>query len=183
MVPSRGYSILPGSEMGLVWSAPLTSEVVTGPVLSWGDPAFTTLGARQNVARDLCSPSPGRDRREEQRWTSLVALAKNPPAKVGGAGLIPALGRLPHAVEQLSPCATAIEPVLQRLGATTAEAREPESLCSATREASTVRGLSTATREPLPSPPLAATEEKTVLQQGSRTTMSKCNFQKKRNKC
>ena len=52
-------------------------------------------------------------------------MVKNPPASVGDTGLIPGLGRFPHAVEQLSPCAIATEPVLWSLGATTTEAREP----------------------------------------------------------
>ena len=53
------------------------------------------------------------------------SVVKNPPASVGDTGLIPGLGRFPHAVEQLSPCAIATEPVLWSLGATTTEAREP----------------------------------------------------------
>ena len=53
------------------------------------------------------------------------SVVKNPPASVGDTGLIPGLGRFPHAVEQLSPCAIATEPALWSLGATTTEAREP----------------------------------------------------------
>ena len=40
------------------------------------------------------------------------AVVKNPPASAGDAGLIPGPGRMPHAAEQLSPCATTTDPVL-----------------------------------------------------------------------
>ena len=39
-------------------------------------------------------------------------MVKNPPANAGGHGFDPWSGKVPHAVEQLSPCATATEPVL-----------------------------------------------------------------------
>ena len=62
--------------------------------------------------------------------------------------------KIPHAVEQLSPCATTVEPVLWSPGAATAEsmcckygslpALEP---CSAIGEATTVSSSHTATRE------------------------------------
>ena len=71
------------------------------------------------------------------------SVVKNPPASVGDTGLIPGLGRLAPAIDQLSPCATATEPVLWSLGATATGAREPWSLRSATREAPTRRSPST----------------------------------------
>ena len=37
------------------------------------------------------------------------AAVKNPPANAGDTGLIPDPGRIPQAVEQLSPCATTTE--------------------------------------------------------------------------
>ena len=37
------------------------------------------------------------------------SVAKHSPAN---AGLIPGLGKIPHAAEQLHPCATTAEPVL-----------------------------------------------------------------------
>ena len=41
------------------------------------------------------------------------SVVKNPPASVGNTGSIPGQGtKTPHAKEQLSPCATTIEPVL-----------------------------------------------------------------------
>ena len=55
----------------------------------------------------------------------------------------PWLGKIPHATEQLGPCAItslysrAQEPQLLSQGATTIEACIPESLCSATGEVST----------------------------------------------
>ena len=39
-------------------------------------------------------------------------VVKNPPANAGDTGLSPGLGKIPHATEQLSPCATTTEPVL-----------------------------------------------------------------------
>ena len=46
--------------------------------------------------------------------TSLVAqwLRIFLPASAGDTGSSPGLGRIPHAAEQLSPCATTTEPVL-----------------------------------------------------------------------
>lgn len=40
------------------------------------------------------------------------SVVKNPRASVGATGLIPGPERPPHAKEQLSPCAMAIESVL-----------------------------------------------------------------------
>ena len=40
------------------------------------------------------------------------SVVKNPPANAGDMGLSPGGGRFPHAMEQLSPCATTTEPVL-----------------------------------------------------------------------
>ena len=48
-------------------------------------------------------------------------------------------GKMPHAMEQRSLSTTAIEPVLYSLGATTAEAHMPESLCSTTEEAAAMK--------------------------------------------
>ena len=53
-------------------------------------------------------------------------MDRNLPANAGDMGLTGSWG-IPHAMKQLSPCAT------------TAEARMPWSLCSATREATTMR--------------------------------------------
>ena len=53
--------------------------------------------------------------------------------------------KIPQAVEQLSPCTTATEPVLWSLGAGPADAHE-RGPCSATREATALRGLCTTTR-------------------------------------
>ena len=39
-------------------------------------------------------------------------VVKNPPANAGGRGFEPWSGKIPHAVEQLSPCATTTEPAL-----------------------------------------------------------------------
>ena len=39
-------------------------------------------------------------------------VVKNPPANAGDKGLSPGPGRFPHAMEQLSPCATTTEPAL-----------------------------------------------------------------------
>ena len=64
-------------------------------------------------------------------------VVKNPPANAGGHGFSPCgLGRFHSAAGQLSPC-------------TATEAQTPESSCSATREATALRGPCTATRESL----------------------------------
>ena len=57
--------------------------------------------------------------------------------------LDPCSGKIPHAAEQRSPCAMTIEPVFYSPRVTTAEAREPQSLCSTMREATAVRRPST----------------------------------------
>ena len=62
-------------------------------------------------------------------------MVENPPVNAGDTDLFPGLEtEMPHATEQLSPCAT------------TTEAGVPKSLC-ATREATTMRSPHTATRE------------------------------------
>ena len=38
------------------------------------------------------------------------AVVKNPPANAGDTGSKPWSGKIPHAAEQLSPCATTTEP-------------------------------------------------------------------------
>ena len=48
-------------------------------------------------------------------------VVKNLPANAGDMDSIPGPRRSQHAMEQLSPCATAIEPMLQSLGAATSE--------------------------------------------------------------
>ena len=40
------------------------------------------------------------------------AVVKNPPANGRGHGFKPWSGKVPHAMEQLSPCATTTEPAL-----------------------------------------------------------------------
>ena len=40
------------------------------------------------------------------------AVVKNPPANAGHTGSSPWSGKIPHAAEQLSPCATTTEPAL-----------------------------------------------------------------------
>ena len=40
------------------------------------------------------------------------SVVKNPPANAGDVGLISGSGTIPFAIEQLSTCATATEPVL-----------------------------------------------------------------------
>ena len=54
--------------------------------------------------------------------------------------------KIPHDTGQLSPRATTPEPMLQSPGAVAAEACPLQSLCSAAREDTSVRGLFTATR-------------------------------------
>ena len=66
------------------------------------------------------------------------SIVKNLLVKVGDMDLIPHLGRFHVATEQLSPCTTAVEPVLWGPGATTTETMCDGSLCS-TREACTLQ--------------------------------------------
>ena len=78
---------------------------------------------------------------------------KNLPA-IRRPGFDPWVGKILHAMEQLSLCSTNTEPLLYSLGAATTEARRPQSLCSAAREAPTVRSLHTAKKSRPHSPPL-----------------------------
>ena len=57
-------------------------------------------------------------------------------------GFNPWSGKTPHAMEQLSPCATTTEPTRSNFGSL-----HSSSLCSATREATTMRSLCTITRK------------------------------------
>ena len=49
------------------------------------------------------------------------AVVKNPPANAGDIGSEPWSGKIPHAAEQLSPCATTTEPAFYSPQATTTE--------------------------------------------------------------
>ena len=56
------------------------------------------------------------------------AVVKNPAANAADTGLIPDSGKIPHASEQLSPCATTTEPGKPQLlspGAAATESRAP----------------------------------------------------------
>ena len=72
-------------------------------------------------------------------------MEKNPPANAGDMSLIPGQGT---ALDQLSPCVTATEPVLYSRGATTTEAFLPWGPYSTTREATEVRSPSTIREQP-----------------------------------
>ena len=72
---------------------------------------------------------------------------KEPTCQCRRQGFNPRSGKIPLAVEQLSPGVTTIEPALQSPGATTTEAPMPESLCSASGEATAMRSPRTATRK------------------------------------
>ena len=58
-------------------------------------------------------------------------------------------GKISHAVEQLSQCASTIESVLRSLRAATMEADAPLSPCSTRREVTAVRSPHTTARESL----------------------------------
>ena len=88
------------------------------------------------------------------------AVVKNLSDNAGDTGLEPWSGKIPHAVEQLSPCAATTEPVLWSLWATTTEptchnywSPRTYNLCS-TREATAMRSLCTATKSSPHSPQL-----------------------------
>ena len=84
-------------------------------------------------------------------------VVKNPPCKARGHRFDPCSGKIPHAMEQLSPWAPTAESALQSPRATSPEPCTPWSLCSATREATAMRRPSTATQE---EPSLAETRAK-----------------------
>ena len=69
-------------------------------------------------------------------------MAKNLPANSRDMDSI-LIQEFPRAAKQLGPQATTTEPVLCSLGAATTEAQAPYSLCSATREVTTMGGPST----------------------------------------
>ena len=60
------------------------------------------------------------------------SVVKNPPANAGDV-VQSLIGKNPHAKEQLSPCTTTVQPVLQSPGAATTEP------CAATPEAHVTR--------------------------------------------
>ena len=69
--------------------------------------------------------------KNEQKFKSICkqgfpggTVVKNPPANAGDR-FEPWSGKIPHAAEQLSPCATTTEPALQSPRATTTEAHAP----------------------------------------------------------
>ena len=94
------------------------------------------------------------------------SVVKNLPANGWSQEFNPWPRRIPHATEQLSLCSTATEPVLWSSGAATTELM-PQLLKPATREATEMRSLGTATGE---WPPLAATREKPMQYQRLSTT-------------
>ena len=58
-------------------------------------------------------------------WASLVAQWLRTRLQMQGTQVRALVGKIPHAAEQLSLCATTTEPVLKSLQATTTEARVP----------------------------------------------------------
>ena len=68
-------------------------------------------------------------------------------ASAGDVGPVPWSRKFLHASEQLSPCATTTEPVLESPGATTTEAWADYSLSSTMREALAMRSPHNATGE------------------------------------
>ena len=85
--------------------------------------------------------------------TSLVAQWLASTCRCRGHGFDPWLGKIPHAMEQLSPCATTTEPVLQSLRATTTEAYVPTAR-ALQREGTAMRSPRTATKSSPCSPQL-----------------------------
>lgn len=86
-----------------------------------------------------------------------------------------------HATKQLCLCATSIEPSLQSLEATTAEAQGLQSLCFTTRESTSMRTQSTTTREEAPLTPDHSKQRKLAA-----ATKIQCNQNqsiKHQNKC
>ena len=81
-------------------------------------------------------------------------VVKTTPANAGDTGFASWSRKIPHAMEQLSPCTTTTEPTCR---ATATEARVPQGLGSATKEPSAVRSPRPAARW---QPPLAALRKK-----------------------
>ena len=87
-----------------------------------------------------------RDRANKQQLKQSLGLPRwrsgyESACQCRGHGFEPWAGKIPHAVEHLSPCTTTTEPALQSLQATATEAEchnylcpHAQSLCSATRE-------------------------------------------------
>ena len=143
----------------------------------WSGLPFPSLG-------DL--PDPG----IERRFPTLQAdaLLSEPPGWLNGGkefscqhrrhGFDPWCRKIPHAAEQLSPLATAIEPVLWSPGGTTTEPMCPnywspcalETVLRNKRIHYNKKPPSTATRE---EPPLSATREKPLQQQRPSTATQK----------
>ena len=122
----------------------------------------TSLGMSEKLVwwrKSFCKV-PGPQKYQDRDFPRGAAV-KNPPANAGDTGSSPGQGRSHMAAEQLSRCATTTEPALWSLGATTTEptchscwgprARSP---CSATGEATAVRGPRTAARSGPRSPQL-----------------------------
>ena len=97
-------------------------------------------------------------------------VQKNLPANAGNTGSIPGLEKSQRAMGQLSPCATTTEPILESPQAATMKPMHLEP-CSATREATTMRSLHTATESSPHLPQL----EKALTQQGRPSTAKKDN--------
>ena len=90
-------------------------ERPTSPVSVNGS---TKIGASLGLA----GHGVARSRTQLSSWNAELpcgSVVKNPPASAGDMGLIP------HAMEQLSPCAAATEPVLWSPGAAAPEASSP----------------------------------------------------------
>ena len=85
---------------------------------------------------------------------------KNLPTKAGDMGWIPGQGRYHMLWSSWSSCHTATEPMLWSPRAATPGAHKPQSLCSTTRETTTMRSLYPATK----SGPLTRTRSFLVAQ-------------------
>ena len=111
-------------------------------------------------------------------------MAKNLPANAERHGFDPWSGKIPHASEQLSPCASATEPALLSPGeqlpsprAAIPEACMPWSLCSATRDATATRSHCTTVK----SGPCSPQPEKAHTQQARPSATKRCTDKIKKN--
>ena len=116
----------------------------TGPLWGWKDMVCIKVGTTVPLSMDWFSRSfpkcldPPSFKKE--RWGLPWWLSgKESACQCRRHRLDPWSGKIPHATEQLIPCATTIEPVLLNLGVKTTEAHTPQSRCSAAREATTMR--------------------------------------------
>ena len=131
----------------LIWNLPLQRQALSHPIISLAP--FSSLGDfKARILSPITYILELSDVRKVCKGLTWWSSGKESAGQCRRHRLNPWLRKIPHAVEQVSPCSRARE--LQLLSP------RPCSLCSTRREAVAVRSPCTPTREQLP---LAATRE------------------------